>query len=275
MLLVINIGNTHTKLALYEGAEQRAKWRLASERERTADEWGALVGALLTGGGFGPPDVEAAIGSSVVPPITAALLEMCTRHLHTPLRVVGPGLDGAIRMAVEQPERVGTDRLVNAYAAYRRWGGPCLVVDLGTATTFNVVSPDGAFVGGAIAPGLGLAAEALAGRGAQLYAVPLDPPPTAIGRNTTEAMQAGLVLGYVALVEGLIGRMRAECAVLGWPPGPVIATGGLAATLARATAIFDYIEPDLTLDGLRLLHEAASSEQRAASSEQRVLSAEC
>jgi type III pantothenate kinase len=265
MLLVINIGNTHTKLALYEGAEQRAKWRLASERERTADEWGALVGALLTGGGCSPQDVTAAIASSVVPPITAALQEMSIRHLHAPLRVVGPGLDGALPAAVEQPERVGTDRLVNAYAAYRRWGGPCLVVDLGTATTFNVVSPDGVFLGGAIAPGLGLAAEALAGRGAQLYTVPLDPPPAAIGRNTTEAMQSGLVLGYVGLVEGLIGRMRAECAALGWPPGPVIATGGLAATLARATVIFDHIEPDLTLDGLRLLHEAANGEQRAAS----------
>ena len=267
MLLVINIGNTHTKLALYEGAEQRAKWRLVSERERTADEWGALVGALLTGGGFGPQEVTAAIASSVVPPITAALQEMCTRHLAVPLHVVGPGLDGAIRTAVEQPERVGTDRLVNAYAAYRQYGGPCLVVDLGTATTFNVVSPDGVFMGGAIAPGLGLAAEALAGRGAQLYAVPLDPPLAAIGRNTTEAMQSGLVLGYAALVEGLIRRMRAECAAQGWPPVPVIATGGLASTLARATAIFDQVAPDLTLDGLRLLHE-----QRAASGEQRVVS---
>ncbi len=263
MLLVINVGNTHTKLALYDGALQRAKWRLASERERTADEWGALVGALLAGGSLPPSTITAAIGSSVVPPITAALQEMCTRHLALPLDVVGPGLDGAIRTAVEQPERVGTDRLVNAYAPYRLYGGPCLVVDLGTATTFNVVSPDGVFIGGAIAPGLGLAAEALAGRGAQLYTVPLEAPPRAIGRNTTEAMQVGLVLGYVALVEGLIRRMRAECAAPGWPPVPVIATGGLAATLARATTVFDQVVPDLTLEGLRLLHE-----QRAANSEQ-------
>jgi type III pantothenate kinase len=255
MLLVINVGNTHTKLALYDGAAQRAKWRLVSERGRTADEWAALVNPLLAGDGLDRQAVTAAIGSSVVPPITTALQEMCTRHLHITLHVVGPGLDGVLPMAVEQPERVGTDRLVNAYAAYRRYGGPCLVVDLGTATTFNVVGPDGTFCGGAIAPGLALAAEALAGRGAQLYAVPLEAPPRAIGRNTTEAMQAGLVLGYVALVEGLIGRMRAECAAQGWPPVAVIATGGLATTLAAATAIFDQVESDLTLEGLRLLHE--------------------
>lgn len=260
MLLVINVGNTHTKLALYEGATQRTHWRLTSQRERTADEWGALIGPLLQSGGIPRTAITGAICASVVPPITEALREMSERHGYPPLDVVGPGLDGALPMDVEAPERVGTDRLVNAYAAYRRWGGPCLVVDLGTATTFNVVSADGVFMGGAIAPGLRLAADALAGRGAQLYAVPLEVPPHAIGRNTTEAMQAGLVLGYVGLIEGLIGRIRAECAAQGWPPVPVIATGGLAPTLARATAIFDQVEPDLTLEGLRLLYEARSRE---------------
>ncbi len=261
MLLVINVGNTHTKLGLYDEARLAARWRLGAERERTADEWGATLMSLLSGEGWGRGVIQGAICASVVPPITEALREMCERHLHTPLRVVGPGLDGALAMDVDAPERVGTDRLVNAYAAFRRWGGPCLVVDLGTATTFNVVSAEGVFVGGAIAPGLRLAAEALAGRGAQLYAVPLDPPPSAIARNTTEAMQAGLVLGYVGLVEGLIGRMRAECAARGWPPVPVIATGGLAPTLARATAIFDQVEPDLTLEGLRLLYEETADNQ--------------
>ncbi len=255
MLLVINVGNTHTKLGLYDEVRLAARWRLGSERERTADEWGALIGALLTSDGIPRTAITGAICASVVPPITEALREMSERHLHIPLHVVGPGLDGALPMDVDGPERVGTDRLINAYAAFRRWGGPCLVVDLGTATTFNVVSAEGVFVGGAIAPGLGLAAEALAGRGAQLYTVPLDPPPSAIGRNTTEAMQAGLVLGYVGLVEGLIGRMRAELATRGWPPVPAIATGGLAPTLARATDLFAQVEPDLTLDGLRLLYE--------------------
>ncbi len=254
MLLAIDVGNTHTVFGFYDGADLTASWRVQSDSARTADEWAVLLHGLLVTSGKQFSSVHDCVMSSVVPAITAALSAMSRKVLDDTIMVVGPALDLGIRLDVENPQTVGTDRLVNAAAAYARWGGPCIVVDLGTATTFDVVDASGAFVGGAITPGLKTLAAALTHGTAQLPSVPLVPPPTAIGRNTVAAIQAGVVLGYAALVEGLIARMQAELGPIP-APIPIIATGGLAQTVAAATSIFTHIDPDLTLDGLRLIYE--------------------
>jgi type III pantothenate kinase len=255
MLLAINVGNTHTKFGLYAGDTLQAHWRLESARTRTADEWAALLIPLLAGQGITLPDIQAAIGSSVVPPITTALRELAERHLGVRLLLAGPGLALGTQARVANPREVGVDRLVNSAAAFRRYGGPCLVLDCGTATTFNVVNPDGDYIGGVIAPGLGISADALFRLGAQLYPVPLVAPPHAIGQTTVECMQAGVVLGYAGLVEGLVGLIKAEMAAQGWDRVPVIATGGLSSLIASTTRVIDHLDPNLTLDGLRMIYE--------------------
>lgn len=257
MLLAIDVGNTHTVLGRYSpnGEELYGPWRVRSERDRTGDEWSALLHGLFGAVNRTPDsyDIDGCVISSVVPPITAALRTMSRDLFGRDPLVVGPDLDLGIRVAVDNPQGVGTDRLVNAAAAYAQYGGPCIVVDLGTATTFDVVDRSGAFIGGAILPGPKTMAAALVRGTAQLPPVDLVPPPAAIGRNTVHALQSGLVLGYAALIEGLVARLRAE---LGGDPAtiPVIATGGLASTLAAATAVFTEINPDLTLTGLQLIY---------------------
>ncbi len=229
-------------------------WRLRSDPARTGAEWAALLYSLFHIIGVPLAPDLAGIVSSVVPAITSALTEMCGLFAQQPPLIVTADLDLGIRVAVENPQTVGTDRLVNAAAAYARWGGPCIVVDLGTATTFDVVDATGAFLGGAITPGLKTMAAALTQGTAQLPPVPLVSPPTAIGRNTVTAIQSGVVRGYAALVEGLVAQLRAELGPTAVPI-PIIATGGLAATLAAATPVFTHLAPDLTLEGLRLIYE--------------------
>jgi len=254
MLLAIDVGNTHTVLGLYEADALLTTWRVRSESARTADEWLALLCGLLAAREYPIEHLSSCIMSSVVPSVTTNLSEGIKPLLDSPILIVSPNLDLGIRVDVENPQTVGTDRLVNAAAAYARWGGPCIVVDLGTATTFDVVDASGAFIGGAITPGLHTLAAALTNSTAQLPPVPLVRPPTAIGRNTVAAIQSGVVRGYAALIEGLIAQMRAElgptCA-----PIPIIATGGLASTVAATTNVFTHRAPTLTLDGLRLIYE--------------------
>ncbi|HMA36944.1 MAG TPA: type III pantothenate kinase [Chloroflexia bacterium] len=255
MLLAIDVGNTHTVLGLYEGATLQASWRAATERGRTADEWGALLYTYLATRGLGLATVQACILASVVPPVSMALREMSLRLLGKAALVIEPGLKTGVRLAIDNPREVGADRVVNTAAAFKRYGGPCIVVDFGTATTFDAVGADGAYLGGAIAPGLNTAAEALYRSAARLHAVELIAPRSVIGKNTVSSMQAGIVLGYVALVEGLIARLKAELQPGSAGPIPVIATGGLSSLIASETSTITHTAPDLTLDGLRIIYE--------------------
>jgi type III pantothenate kinase len=255
MLLAIDVGNTHAVLGIYDGETLRASWRAATDHARTADEWGALLYTYLVARGYAPGDIHACILSSVVPPVTTALREMCARLVGKPAMVIEPGLKTGVRVAIDNPREVGADRIVNAAAAFRRYGGPCIVVDFGTATTVDAIGDDGAYLGGAIAPGLNTAAEALYRVAARLQAVELIAPRSVIGKNTTHSMQAGIVIGYVALVEGLVQRMKAELQAAGAGAIPVIATGGLARLVAGETRVITHTDADLTLDGLRMIYD--------------------
>jgi len=251
MLLVMNINNTNTKLGLHRHGQWLAHWRIASDREKMPDEYAMLVRNLFDFEGLSWDDVSGVALASVVPPLTGTFVEMCQRYIgHDPL-VVTTEIETGVRVLIDYPAEAGADRILNTLAAHRLYGGPAIVVDFGTATTFDAVSAEGDYVGGAIAPGLGIAAEALFSRTAKLPRIELVAPPAAIGRNTVQAMQSGLILGYVGLIEGLIGRIRAE---LGGQVR-VIATGGLAPLLARHTSVIETVDPMLTLEGLRLIYE--------------------
>ncbi len=251
MLLAIDIGNTNVVLGGYQGDKLKAQWRVASDIHKTSDEYAMLVSSLAAHQGLRMPDFSAAIIASVVPPLTTTFSEMVRRYLGFEPLVVGPGIRTGIRVLYEDPRGVGADRIVNALAAFRLYGGPAVVIDLGTATTFDAISKDGAYLGGAIAPGIHLAADALFQHTAKLPRVELLTPRTAIGRNTPAAMQSGLIFGYVGLVEGLVARFRRE---LGGN-ARVIGTGGLAPLIAKETSVIEVVHLDLTLYGLRLLYE--------------------
>lgn len=251
MLLAADVGNTNTVIGLFEGETLVASWRLTTERRRMPDEWWALLAPLMTTSGYTAADVDGAIIDSSVPAVTVALREMIERYYKCRPLVVTIDLDLGIQARVDDPREVGPDRLINAVAAHARYPGPAIVIDFGTATNFDVVSAEGDFIGGAIAPGLVVSFEALTSRAAMLYAVELRVPARAIGTNTITNMQSGMVLGYVGLVEGLVSRIAAE---LGTRP-TVIATGGLAGIIAAATPAIDHHDPDLTLFGLRVVYE--------------------
>ena len=251
MLLAVDIGNSNTVFGLFEGVTLREQWRLQTDLHRLADEWGVLLLGLLASAGMTRRQVSQAVVASVVPPVTPALTQALARHLCCPTLVVGREQLPDVPIDVEEPGSVGVDRLVNVLAARSLVAGALIIVDFGTATTFDAVSAQGAFLGGAIAPGLGIAAEALFARAALLPRIALVAPPAAIGRNTVTNMQSGIILGYAALVEGMIQRMRAE---LGGQ-ATAIATGGWAETLAPVCPAIDRLAPALTLDGLRLVWE--------------------
>jgi type III pantothenate kinase len=254
MLLTIDIGNTNLTLGLYTGQTLGPRWRLATVHDRMPDEYGLQFAGLLAHAGVKVDEVHGICLASVVPPLTGKVVEACTAYLgRTPL-VVETGVKTGVRIRYEDPRAVGADRIVDAAAVQHFYGGPACVVDFGTATTFDAISAEGDYLGGAIAPGIGIAAEALTQRTAKLPRVDLQRPPTAIGRNTVHAMQSGLLFGYVGLVEGMTARFRAE---LG-PKMKVIGTGGLAEVVARETSVIDIIAPWLTLDGLRLIWEMNS-----------------
>jgi len=250
MLLCIDIGNTNIVLGLYEGEELAHHWRIATGRERMADEYGPLLLVLLQHAGRQPTDIHDAAIASVVPTLTGQFVDLCQRYLGVDPLVVDAGVRTGVRIRMDNPREVGADRVVNAAAAFRRYGGPACIVDFGTGTTFDAISAEGDYLGGAIAPGIGVAAWALTERAAKLPRVELVPPPQAIARNTVQSMQSGILFGYVGLVEGMVARFRRE---LG-PGMRVIATGGLAEMIARETDVFQAVDPWLTLDGLRLIH---------------------
>ncbi|MCC7355238.1 MAG: type III pantothenate kinase [Anaerolineae bacterium] len=252
-ILAIDIGNTTIDTGLYRGETLITHWRIATDRERTADEHAMLLRALCDHVGFSWADLSGAIIASVVPPLTGPWEELCQHYLGLQPLIIGrDSVEVGVQVLTDHPAEVGADRIVNSLAAYRRYGGPCIVIDFGTATSFDVISRTGDFLGGVIAPGLGIAAEALTSRTAKLPRIELVPPPHVIGKNTVHCMQAGLVVGYACLVEGLVQRIQVE---LPDGPGKVIATGGLGETVARLTPVIEAVDPSLTLDGLRMIYE--------------------
>ncbi len=249
MLLTIDIGNTNITLGLYDGETLGPRWRVATNHDEMPDEYGIKFLAMLEHAGYKPEDVAGICMASVVPPLTPKIIEACQGYLrHDPLNV-DAGCKTGVNIRYEDPRAVGADRIVDCAAVQRLYGGPACVVDFGTGTTFDAISAEGDYLGGAIAPGIGIAAEALFSRAAKLARVDLTRPPAAIGRNTTHSLQSGLLFGYVGLVEGMVARFREE---LG-SETKVIATGGLAEVVARETDVLEIIAPWLTLDGLRII----------------------
>ena len=260
MLLAIDVGNTNTVVGVFSGEELVADWRMATEHHKMPDEWAALLITLMGHRGYKLADVTAAICSSVVPPVTTSLREMADEYLHTTLMLVEPGIKTGVKIVVDNPREVGADRIVNTLAAHTRYGGPLIVIDFGTATTFDVVSPDGEYLGGAISPGLVVASDALFRLTAQLRRIELIAPRSSIGKNTVHSMQSGVVWGYVGLVEGLVNRIRADMGDMG-TGARVIATGGLARLISEHSECVDVLDPNLTLDGLRLIFELNRGER--------------
>jgi type III pantothenate kinase len=254
MLLAVDVGNTETMVGVFQEEDLAWHWRISTAPERTADELALIFGGLLQQHGLSfDRNVTGVVVSSVVPSATQALREMVRRYFRFPAVVVGPGVKTGVPVLTDNPKEVGADRVVNALAAYARFGGPAIVVDFGTATTFDVVSENGELLGASIAPGLQLSAQALYERTARLPRIELVPPPSAIGRNTVESMQSGLILGYAALVDGMVERISKE---LGTPT--VVATGGLAPVVIGECRTIDHHEPWLTLEGLRLVFEKSA-----------------
>jgi type III pantothenate kinase len=253
MLLAIDVGNTNAVFGLSAANDVpfRAVWRLASDRNRTADEWRALLTPLFASVGPEGNAVDGVALSSVVPAITSALVGFARSVFAVEPLVVGPHLDLGIGVRTDSPGETGSDRIVNAAAAYARFGGPTIVVDLGTATKIEAITDRGDYLGGVIAPGIGLTLDALATRTARLYAVELVRPPRAIGTNTVAAVQSGVVEGHLAMIEGMIRRVAGE---LGGARA-VVLTGGFAETLAGVPETFTDYVPTLTLDGLRLIYQ--------------------
>lgn len=254
MLLAIDVGNTNIVLGIFEGSTLIASWRLATDRGRTADELGILTTELIAHRGIDPHGIDAIVMSSVVPPLTATTTAMGIRYFgRTPMNIDGATTGMPVRY--DAPGEVGADRLVNAIAAFERYGRPTsrpvIVVDFGTATTFDAISEKGEYLGGAICPGVQISADALFQRAARLPRVDVRKPASVIGRTTVTSMQAGLFYGYLGLVEGIVQRMRRE---LG-EGAACIATGGLAEMIAADTHLIEAVEPDLTLLGLRLVWE--------------------
>ena len=244
MLLAVDVGNTQTVLGLYPDGELADHWRLATERSTTADELGVVLGGLL--------DLDVVDGiclASTVPVLVREWELLASKWAEAPLLVVGPGVKTGIPIRYDDPREVGADRIVNAVAAKERYGAPVVVVDFGTSTNFDVVSPEGEYVGGVIAPGIEISMEALFARAARLVKVDYMTPPAVIGKTTVGGLQSGLVYGFAGQVDGIVGRIRGEIG----ETAPVVATGGLAELIAPHAETIDTVDPLLTLEGLRLV----------------------
>ena len=253
MLLAIDIGNTNITLGVWNGRIWKHQWRLHTNPQLTADEYGVTLAALLNQHGLSGR-IEAVIIASVVPALTDTFDQLSRRSLNLVPQHVTAETDLGINILTDAPAAVGADRLVNAVAAYRLFSGPAIIIDMGTAAKFDVISAQGDFLGGVIAPGLGLAAETLTRRAAKLSSVPLEAPPQTIGRNTSEAIQAGLIFGYAALIEGVTQRILAEHPDRAQPIH-ILGTGGLIDLVIPHTKIIEYVDPWLTLTGLRVIFE--------------------
>lgn len=251
MLLVIDVGNTNMVLGVYKDTELLDHWRISTDRQRTTDEYGVLIRELFYLNNLRADDINAIIISSVVPPVVPTLERMCQRYFGLSPLLIGPGVKTGMDIRYDNPREVGADRIVNAVAAYEKYGGPVIIVDFGTATTFCAVDAKGVYLGGSICPGIGIATEALVQRTAKLPRIELKRTDSVICRNTIESMQAGVFYGFVGQVEGIVSRMRRELDM----SARVVATGGLAVVIAPATKTIDVVEPMLTLEGLRIIYE--------------------
>ncbi len=249
MLLVVDAGNTNIVFAVHDGTAWCGTWRIRTDAQRTSDEYAAWLLALLAHRGLKPLAVRRAVIGTVVPAALYHLRRLCRDWFDVEPLIARSSLDWGFEIKVDSPAEVGADRLLNALAAHQRYAGPLTVIDFGTATTFDVVDADGAYIGGAIAPGINLSIEALHQAAARLPRIGIGRPQAVIGRATVPAMQSGLYWGYVGMIEGLVTRIQAEFE----RPLKVLATGGLAPLFSEGTTIIEHIDPDLTLDGLRLL----------------------
>lgn len=254
MLLALDIGNTSIHIGLFDDGELTATWRIGVEQEKLADEYGVLLLSLLSTGNIATADITACIIGCDVPPLVPTFETVCKKYFGIEPLIVGHGLRTGVRILYDNPRQLGADRIIDAVAAIKQYGAPVIVVDFGTATVFDAVNENGDYLGGAIAPGIGIASEALFSRAAMLYRVQLERPPVAIGKNTIHAMQSGILFGYVGLVEGLVERFKSELA----GDVKVVATGGLATTISYETSCIDVVDQNLTLNGLRYIYELNS-----------------
>jgi type III pantothenate kinase len=256
-LLVVDLGNTNLVLGVYRGDELVSSWRLATARERTADEYGILARQLV-GDAF-KSALDGAIVASVVPPLNSAMTFMVRKYFGIEPLFVEPGIKTGIAIHVDNPQEVGADRIVNCAAAHAQYGGPTVIVDFGTATTFDVVTENAEFVGGVIAPGLNISAEALFARAARLPRVDVRRPDRVIGTNTVVNMQSGIYFGYLGLVDGILARIKMEVPSL----RRVVATGGLATLFAEESEHIDEVDPELTLKGLKIIYDRNRVQRRS------------
>ena len=250
MLLAIDLGNTNLTFGLFEGEKLVHDWRLSTRRDSTPDELGISLLELIRQEGIDPKKVDAAVVASVVPPLNSSIIQAVRRYFGCEPLMVGPGIKSGLKIHYRDPKEVGADRIVAAMAAFRKYGGPLIIIDFGTGTTYDVVSKEGDYLGGAIAPGMGISVEALYERAARLQRVELKAPANVIGRTTVESMQAGIIFGFTAQVEGMVARIRKE---LG-ENARVIATGGLSSLIAAETPVIEVVDDRLMLDGLRLIY---------------------
>lgn len=250
MLLAVDAGNTNVVFAVHDGTEWRGRWRIATRADRTSDEYAVWLLTLMQLGGLRPADITRCAIGTVVPAALYNLRRLCRDWFNSEPLIARSILDWGFRIMVDRPQEVGADRLLNALAAHHHYSGPLIVVDFGTATTFDVVDHAGNYMGGVIAPGINLSIEALHRAAARLPRIGIGRPQAAIGRDTVSAMQSGIFWGYVGLIEGIVSRIRAEAEM---PGLKVVATGGLAPLLAEGTTLIETVDPDITLEGLRLL----------------------
>ncbi len=251
MLLVFDVGNTNTVLGIFKNSELIVDWRLSTARNRTADEYGMLLRDLFASQELAFAQIDAVVISSVVPPLNFSLEQMCKKYFDLQPVLVGPGIKTGMPIKYENPREVGADRIVNAVAGYETYGGPLIIVDFGTATTFCAISARGEYLGGAIAPGMGISTEALFSRAAKLPRVEISKPPSVIGKTTVNSMQSGIFYGFVGQVDEIVRRMKTEMK----SEPTVIATGGLADLIFTASNTINKVDQMLTLTGLRIVYE--------------------